>query len=233
MLVARTYHRETELVRWLLLIGLAAALATLLTARLAGAAVDAKLLTEIARRAVTRREIAQAGAADFDRPARPVAGAALAATTAGFKESGRPDLALLRLAPGSRTAGVFTRNAFLAAPVRVARAHLATTEPQALLINSGCANAGSGAGGLADAERSCVEAGRALDVGAEAVLPFSTGVIGPRLGELEHDRDRRVEIGGEAGVDDLVVARRKAPLERGEIGDEAHCIWLWTALTAG
>lgn len=117
------------------------------------------------------------------RVLEPVAGVELAATTVGLKESGRPDLALVRLAEGTHTAAVFTRNAFCAAPVHIARAHLAVTEPRVLLINAGCANAGTGAAGEADARETCARAGAACDVATEAVLPFSTGVIGQRLGE--------------------------------------------------
>lgn len=111
----------------------------------------------------------------------PVAGVELAATRAGLKASGGPDVALMRLAPGSRTAAVFTRNAFCAAPVRVARANLADRAPRALLVNSGCANAGTGAAGERDARASCSHAGAALALDAASVLPFSTGVIGQRL----------------------------------------------------
>lgn len=110
-----------------------------------------------------------------------VGGVELAAATAGLKASGGPDLALLRLVPGSRTVAVFTRNAFRAAPVEVARAHLAAADARVLLINSGCANAGTGDPGRADAAATCELAARACGVAATAVLPFSTGVIGERL----------------------------------------------------
>ena len=111
----------------------------------------------------------------------PVAGVELAAARAGLKESGRTDVALVRLAPGTRPAAVFTRNAFCAAPVRVARAHLAAQPARALLVNSGCANAGTGTAGEGDARETCRHAGAVLEVEPESVLPFSTGVIGPRL----------------------------------------------------
>lgn len=113
--------------------------------------------------------------------AAPVAGVELAATRAGIKASGRPDVALLRLAEGSRTAAVFTRNAFRAAPVTVAAAHLAARPARLLLVNAGCANAGTGAAGERDARASCRHAAAALGLEPEAVLPFSTGVIGQRL----------------------------------------------------
>jgi len=110
-----------------------------------------------------------------------VQGVALAAATAGLKASGRPDVAVIELAEGSTTAALFTRNAFCAAPVRIARAHLAAAQPRFLLINSGCANAGTGTAGEADARATCAHIAAARELTAERVLPFSTGVIGPRL----------------------------------------------------
>jgi glutamate N-acetyltransferase/amino-acid N-acetyltransferase len=111
----------------------------------------------------------------------PVAGVELAAATAGIKASGRPDVALLRFVEGSRTAAVFTRNAFRAAPVHVAQRHMAAAATRVLLINSGCANAGTGKAGDTDAVATCGHAASACGVAAEAVLPFSTGVIGQPL----------------------------------------------------
>ena len=114
-------------------------------------------------------------------PLHPVAGVTLGAVAAGIKKSGQPDLALIQLAPGSRTAGVFTQNAFCAAPVIVARDHLAQASPRALLINSGNANAGTGEAGLQAARFSCEQVAVQLDVSPDSVLPFSTGVIGEPL----------------------------------------------------
>jgi len=109
-----------------------------------------------------------------------VPGVRLAAVPAGIKQ-GRNDLTLLELAPGSVCAAVFTRNAFCAAPVTVAREHLAAMFARYLLVNAGNANAGTGAAGLA-AARACCEALAALAaVPAQAILPFSTGVIGEPL----------------------------------------------------
>ena len=89
---------------------------------------------------------------------------------------------LIELAQGSRVAGVFTQNAFCAAPVQLCRERLATTTgTRALLINSGNANAATGAGGLADARTTTAVVAAALGCEAEQVLPFSTGVIGQRL----------------------------------------------------
>ena len=116
-----------------------------------------------------------------DLPFAPVPGVRLAAGAAGIRYRDRDDLVLFELAPGSQCAAVFTRNAFCAAPVTLARAHLAEGAPRWWLINAGNANAGTGARGLADAQASC----RALaDLTADAperVLPFSTGVIGEHL----------------------------------------------------
>ncbi|HFD79475.1 MAG TPA: bifunctional glutamate N-acetyltransferase/amino-acid acetyltransferase ArgJ [Gammaproteobacteria bacterium] len=111
----------------------------------------------------------------------PVPGVRLAAVAAGIRYRGRDDLVLMELAAGSRCAAVFTRNAFCAAPVIVAREHLSREAPRFLLINSGNANAGTGEAGLADARRSCaLLAGRA-GCEPQQVLPFSTGVIGEPL----------------------------------------------------
>ncbi|MDO8861405.1 bifunctional glutamate N-acetyltransferase/amino-acid acetyltransferase ArgJ [Haliea sp. E1-2-M8] len=113
----------------------------------------------------------------------PVPGLRLATVSAGIKKQGRKDLVLLELAPGSHCVGVFTRNAFCAAPVTVAKANLqaVTNRPAYLLINTGNANAGTGERGLADARRCATALAEMAGVEAEAVLPFSTGVIGEPL----------------------------------------------------
>ncbi|MDR2212369.1 MAG: bifunctional glutamate N-acetyltransferase/amino-acid acetyltransferase ArgJ [Pseudomonadales bacterium] len=110
-----------------------------------------------------------------------VPGVRLAAVSAGIKKPGRLDLVLFELNEGSITAGVFTRNAFCAAPVILSKAHLGARMPRYFLINTGNANAGTGAPGL-DAASRCCEALAALGgIAANAVLPFSTGVIGELL----------------------------------------------------
>jgi glutamate N-acetyltransferase/amino-acid N-acetyltransferase len=87
-------------------------------------------------------------------------------------------LLLIRLSDGASAAGVFTRNRFSAAPVQICRDHLGAGLPiRALLINSGCANAGTGAQGLADALRTCEAVAGLLECEPRQVLPFSTGVI--------------------------------------------------------
>ncbi|MGN8158344.1 bifunctional glutamate N-acetyltransferase/amino-acid acetyltransferase ArgJ [Salinisphaera sp. RV14] len=111
----------------------------------------------------------------------PITGVRWATADAAIKKPGGDDLALLVLDEGATVAGVFTRNVFAAAPVVLARRHMATTAPRALLINSGNANAGTGRPGEADALACCQRVADSLGVAAEQVLPFSTGVIGQRL----------------------------------------------------
>lgn len=115
-------------------------------------------------------------------PLSPVAGVRLGTAEAAIKKPGRQDLLVIELAPGSRVAGVFTRNAFCAAPVQVCRERLAAgTAIRGLLVNSGNANAATGAQGLANAQATTAAVAAALGADAEAVLPFSTGVIGQQL----------------------------------------------------
>jgi glutamate N-acetyltransferase/amino-acid N-acetyltransferase len=111
----------------------------------------------------------------------PVSGVRLGSARAGIKYRDRADLVMVETEPGSTAAAVFTRNAFCAAPVVLARRHLATASPRYLLINSGNANAGTGDPGLADAEACCAAAASVAGCIAEEVLPFSTGVIGEPL----------------------------------------------------
>lgn len=114
-------------------------------------------------------------------PYAPINGVRLAAAAAGIRYEGRDDLALIELGADARCAGVFTQNAFCAAPVVVTREHLAAGAPRYLLINAGNANAGTGARGLADARASCAALAAAVGCTPAAVLPFSTGVIGEHL----------------------------------------------------
>ncbi|CAK0766264.1 Glutamate N-acetyltransferase / Amino-acid acetyltransferase [Gammaproteobacteria bacterium] len=110
-----------------------------------------------------------------------IAGVRLGTAEAAIKRPGRRDLLVVELSPGSTVSAVFTRNAFCAAPVLVARDHLAEVNPRLWLINSGNANAGTGNAGLADARETCAALGRLTECRPEEVLPFSTGVIGVRL----------------------------------------------------
>jgi glutamate N-acetyltransferase/amino-acid N-acetyltransferase len=113
--------------------------------------------------------------------AMPVPGIRLAAAAAGIRYRNRDDLVLIELAEGGTAAAVFTRNAFCAAPVIVAREHLAAAAPRYLLINSGNANAGTGAAGLDAARETCRLLAGAAGCAMQQVLPFSTGVIGQDL----------------------------------------------------
>ena len=108
----------------------------------------------------------------------PVTGFKLGTASAGMKTPGRKDLVVMEIAEGSTVAGLFTQNAFCAAPVTVAKEHLASTTPKYLLINTGNANAGTGEQGLSDALQSCEALAEIAAVKKCQILPFSTGVIG-------------------------------------------------------
>lgn len=108
----------------------------------------------------------------------PVPGVRLGIAQAGIRKVGRKDLTLILLDAGSTVAGVFTKNRFCAAPVQVCQAHLASgAQVRALLINTGNANAGTGAQGLQDAHATCQALAPFLGLQPSQVLPFSTGVI--------------------------------------------------------
>lgn len=112
---------------------------------------------------------------------QPVAGIRLAASQAGIRYQDRLDLVLMELAKGSTCAAVFTRNAFCAAPVTLAKEHLAAGKPHYLLINSGNANAGTGEAGMSASRETCRLLAEAGGCAVNQVLPFSTGVIGEDL----------------------------------------------------
>ena len=108
----------------------------------------------------------------------PINGVLLGTAEASIKKPDRKDLLLMQLTPQATVAGVFTQNRFCAAPVIVAREHLASGKGiRALVVNTGNANAGTGEPGLAAARATCAEIANLLDCEAEQVLPFSTGVI--------------------------------------------------------
>ncbi len=111
----------------------------------------------------------------------PVAGIRLGIAEAGIKYPDRRDLVVVELSSGSTGAGVFTRNAFCAAPVTVAKDHLKQRPPRYLVINTGNANAGTGSKGMQDAHETCVAMAKVAGCKVEEVLPFSTGVIGEPL----------------------------------------------------
>ncbi|QFT20896.1 Arginine biosynthesis bifunctional protein ArgJ [Pseudomonas sp. THAF187a] len=126
----------------------------------------------------------------------PVPGFELGIASAGIKRPGRKDVVVMRCAEGSRIAGVTTTNAFCAAPVLVTRERLGG-EVRYLLTNTGNANAGTGADGLARARRACARLAELAGVTENAVLPFSTGVIGEPL-PVE-----KIESALQAALDDL------------------------------
>ncbi len=111
----------------------------------------------------------------------PVKGVKCTAVSAGIKKVGRRDVVLFEFAEGSSVAGVFTKNAFCAAPVTVCKEHLAKAPIRFLVINSGNANACTGEQGLLDAKATCAAIAQLTGVKQEQVLPFSTGVIGEPL----------------------------------------------------
>jgi glutamate N-acetyltransferase/amino-acid N-acetyltransferase len=106
----------------------------------------------------------------------PVPGVELGIAMAGVRKANRKDLLVVRLAPGTSVAGVFTRNRFCAAPVTLAKKHL-RNDVQALVVNTGNANAGTGKDGLARALQVCEALASHLGCDAGQILPFSTGVI--------------------------------------------------------
>ncbi|MGB5251683.1 MAG: bifunctional ornithine acetyltransferase/N-acetylglutamate synthase, partial [Sedimenticolaceae bacterium] len=110
-----------------------------------------------------------------------VPGVRLSTAAAGIRYKGRDDLLLIELAQGGTCAAVFTRNAFCAAPVTVAREHLAKGPVRYLLINAGNANAGTGSSGLRAARETCRLLAGMAGCALSQVLPFSTGVIGEDL----------------------------------------------------
>ena len=111
----------------------------------------------------------------------PVNGIRIGIAQAGIKYAGRNDLVIFELAEGSRVSGVFTLNAFCAAPVQVSKKHLAEAATRYLVINTGNANAGTGPQGMTDALATCAELAQLTGVAANQILPFSTGVIGEPL----------------------------------------------------
>lgn len=108
-----------------------------------------------------------------------VAGVELGTARAAIRKPNRRDVLVVRFAPGTRVAGVFTRNRFCAAPVTVCREHLAAADGRmrAIVCNTGNANAGTGGPGLADARATCEALAEVLGCAPVEVLPMSTGVI--------------------------------------------------------
>lgn len=112
----------------------------------------------------------------------PVKGFRLGVASAGIKKPGRKDIVVMEIPVDSTIAGVFTRNQFCAAPVVLAKKHLASGAlPRYMLVNTGNANAGTGAAGLQAASACCAALAEKTRIDTESVLPFSTGVIGEPL----------------------------------------------------
>ena len=127
----------------------------------------------------------------------PIAGVRIGVTEAGIRKANRKDLTVVLLDAGASVSGVFTSNRFCAAPVQLCREHLASGPGvRAMVINTGNANAGTGADGLARAQRSCAALAERLGIAAELVLPFSTGVI------MESLPVERIEAGLDAAIAD-------------------------------
>ncbi|HBO18469.1 MAG TPA: bifunctional ornithine acetyltransferase/N-acetylglutamate synthase [Methylophilaceae bacterium] len=108
----------------------------------------------------------------------PIKGISLGIAKAHIKKPNRKDLLLVTIAEGSKVSGVFTQNAFCAAPVILCKEHLKNTSGiRALIVNTGCANAGTGEDGILKAKETCEAVSELLSIKPEQVLPFSTGVI--------------------------------------------------------
>jgi glutamate N-acetyltransferase/amino-acid N-acetyltransferase len=111
----------------------------------------------------------------------PVPGVTLGIAKAGIRKPGRKDLLVISLDDGATVAGVYTQNRYCAAPVVVTRQHLSMLDPgtgvRALVVNTGCANAGTGKDGLAAARETCSALAELIGCTPAQVLPFSTGVI--------------------------------------------------------
>ena len=160
-----------------------------------------------------------------------VAGVQLGVAQAGIKKVDRDDLVVIALAPGTRTAALFTRNAFRAAPVQIAEANLATVEaqPRYLMINTGNANAGTGEAGIQSASECCDTLARLTATEATAVLPFSTGVIGEPLSAdlisaaLPGALDNLCDTGWERAAGAILTTDTRAKLRSVEVELDGRC----------
>lgn len=126
-----------------------------------------------------------------------IEGLCIGVTEAGVRKPGRKDLTVILLDAGASVGGVFTQNRYCAAPVQLCREHLQSgADIRAMVINTGNANAGTGADGLSRAQRSCDALASRLKIKPQQVLPFSTGVI---MEPLPIDR---IEAGLDAAIAD-------------------------------
>lgn len=131
----------------------------------------------------------------------PIAGLRIGVTEAGVRKVGRKDLTVILLDEGASVGAVFTTNRFCAAPVQICRENLASgSSVRALLINTGNANAGTGADGVGRAHSTCLALAQLLGVAPEQILPFSTGVI------MEPLPNERIEAGLPAAIADAKPA---------------------------
>ena len=127
----------------------------------------------------------------------PIVGVRIGITEAGVRKANRKDLTVVLIDEGSSVAGVFTKNRFCAAPVQICKEHLtAGNGIRALLINTGNANAGTGEEGLSRSRSTCTALARKLNLSANNILPFSTGVI------MEPLPGDRIEAGLDAALAD-------------------------------
>jgi len=127
----------------------------------------------------------------------PIAGVSIGTTEAGIRKANRKDLTVVLIDEGASVSGVFTQNRFCAAPVQICREHLDGGQTiRAMVINTGNANAGTGADGLARAQQTCAALAGKLGISAQQVLPFSTGVI------METLPVERIEAGLDAAIAD-------------------------------
>ncbi|RYL23088.1 bifunctional glutamate N-acetyltransferase/amino-acid acetyltransferase ArgJ [Acinetobacter piscicola] len=110
-----------------------------------------------------------------------VQGVKIGSAEAYVRYPNRRDLVIFEFSEGTNVAGVFTQNAFCAAPVHVSKAHLAQANPRYLVINTGNANAGTGKLGMQNAQLTCLKLAELAQIEEYEVLPFSTGVIGEQL----------------------------------------------------
>jgi glutamate N-acetyltransferase / amino-acid N-acetyltransferase len=110
---------------------------------------------------------------------KPVSGIRVGIAQAGVRKANRDDLTVMLLPEGASVAGVFTTNRFCAAPVQICQEVLKSNRSgvRALVINTGNANAGTGAEGMANAKACCIRLAEHLGLQARQALPFSTGVI--------------------------------------------------------
>jgi len=112
---------------------------------------------------------------------KSITGVRIGTSSAGISQTERDDLTIFELSPQTQVAALFTNNKFCAAPVLLAKKHLAAESARYLLINSGNANAGLGEAGILTAQACCAELAKKVNVNEAQILPFSTGVIGERL----------------------------------------------------